>query len=59
MVTFDKSTGQARLAHPVVANVVVKNSEGSTTHTANTDYRVDAQAGVLTNLARLLRPVAA
>lgn len=24
VVTFDKSTGQARLAHPVVANVVVK-----------------------------------
>ena len=54
VVTFDKSTGQARLAHPVVANVVVKNSEGSTTHTANTDYRVDAQAGVLTNLGKAI-----
>ena len=32
----------------------MKNSEGSTSHTANTDYRVDAQAGVLTNLGKAI-----
>lgn len=42
--------GGATLAHPMVSDVVVKNSTGATTYTAGHDYRVDTQTGTVTRL---------
>lgn len=59
VVTFDKSTGQARLAHPVVANVVVKTVKAAPP-TRRTRTTVLMRRRVCSRTwARLLRPVAA
>ncbi len=43
--------GTLTLAHPGVANVVVKNQAGTTTYVAGTDYTLDAATGIITRIA--------
>lgn len=43
--------GKITLAHPQVSAVVVKSSDGNTTHAAGTAYTVDAATGVITRVA--------
>jgi hypothetical protein len=50
-VTFDTATDLATLAHPAVASLVLKSSDGVTTYVAGTDFTLDAVTGELTRLA--------
>lgn len=49
-VTFDKATGKAKLAHPVVASLVLKPDAAGQAYVEGEDYSLDAQTGVITNL---------
>ncbi|HAT2167666.1 TPA: phage tail sheath family protein [Citrobacter freundii] len=49
-VTFDKATGKAKLAHPVVASLVLKPDADGQAYVEGEDYSLDAQTGVITNL---------
>jgi len=44
-VTIDAVTGKAKLAHPYVSGVAVKNDAGTTTYAPDTDYTIDAERG--------------
>ena len=59
VVTFDKSTGQARLAHPVVANVVVKTVKAAPPPRRTRTTVLMRRRVCSRTRARLLRPVAA
>lgn len=48
--TFDTTANTLALAYPHVANVVVKNSGGTVTYVAGTDYTVNAATGVVTRV---------
>lgn len=50
-VTFDAATDLAKLAHPAVANLVLKSSDGNTPYAAGTDYTIDPVTGTLTRKA--------
>lgn len=47
-VTLSTVTDSAKLAHPYVSNVVVKDSAGTTTYVPDTDYTLDAATGTIT-----------
>ena len=49
-VTFDAANDRTKLAHPAVANLVLKSSDGATSYVAGTDYTLDAVTGTLTRL---------
>lgn len=46
-VTLSTVTDSAKLAHPYVSSVVVKNSAGTTTYVLDTDYTLDATTGTI------------
>ncbi|MGD9871819.1 MAG: phage tail sheath subtilisin-like domain-containing protein [Thauera sp.] len=46
-VTLSTVTDSAKLAHPYVSNVVVKDSAGTTTYVPDTDYTLDAATGTI------------
>lgn len=50
-ITFDAATDLAKLAHPAVADLVLKSSDGATTYVAGTDFTLDAVTGALTRKA--------
>lgn len=50
VVSFDASTGTAKLAHGAIANLTLKSSDGLTEYTASTDYTVDTLSGKLTRV---------
>lgn len=50
-ITFDAATDLAKLAHPAVADLVLKSSDGATTYAAGTDFTLDAVTGTLTRKA--------
>ena len=52
VVTFDKATGKAALANPVVAQLVLKPEGDGQPYAEGEDYVFDAQTGVLTNLGK-------
>ncbi len=45
------ATGEIDLGHEDVSNVVVKSSDGTTTHDTPADYTVDVAAGTIANVA--------
>lgn len=49
-VTFDASTLRASLAHGAVANVVLKNADGTVTYVKDTDYTLEPLSGALVRL---------
>ncbi|HEM8625843.1 TPA: phage tail sheath subtilisin-like domain-containing protein [Citrobacter farmeri] len=49
-VTFDKATGKAKLAHPVVASLVLKPDADGQAYVEGEDYSLDAQTGIVTRL---------
>ncbi|EGK2838492.1 phage tail sheath family protein, partial [Escherichia coli] len=51
-VTFDKATGKAQLANPVVAQLVLKPDSDGQPYVEGQDYSLDAQTGVITNLGK-------
>ena len=51
-VTFDKATGKAGLAHPVVSQLVLTSEDGAQSYTDGQDYALDAQSGTITNLGK-------
>ncbi|EOX0660043.1 phage tail sheath family protein, partial [Salmonella enterica] len=51
-VSFDKATGRARLANPVVAQLVLKPDSDGQPYVEGQDYSLDAQTGVITNLGK-------
>ena len=51
-VTFDKATGKARLANPVVAQLVLKPASDGQPYVEGEDYSLDAQSGVITSLGK-------
>ncbi|WP_404947627.1 phage tail sheath subtilisin-like domain-containing protein [Salmonella enterica] len=51
-VSFDKATGRARLANPVVAQLVLKPDSNGQPYVEGQDYSLDAQTGVITNLGK-------
>ncbi len=50
-VTFDASTGIAKLAHGAAAALVLKSADGATTYVLDTDYTVDLVSGKITRKA--------
>lgn len=51
-VTFDKATGKAQLANPVVAKLVLKPASDGQPYVEGQDYSLDAQSGAITNLGK-------
>lgn len=51
LITFDVATDRVKLAHPAVANLVLKSTDGSTPYVAGTDFTLDPVTGELTRIA--------
>ncbi|AWK43098.1 MULTISPECIES: phage tail sheath subtilisin-like domain-containing protein [Photorhabdus] len=51
-ISFDKTTGTAKLANPVVSNVLLKSTSGSAPYVEGQDYSLDAQTGSLKNIGK-------
>lgn len=51
-VAFDRVTGRASLARPVVSRLVLKPDNNGEPYVEGVDYALDAQTGVLTNLGK-------
>ena len=45
VLVLDRATDRARLAHPAVDNLVLKSSDGATTHVAGVDYSLTPVTG--------------
>nr|VFK17449.1 MAG: hypothetical protein BECKLPF1236B_GA0070989_111715 [Candidatus Kentron sp. LPFa] len=50
-LAFDPATDRASLAHPGVANPVIKSEDGATTHALDVDYALDPVTGGATRMA--------
>ncbi|BAK75386.1 phage tail sheath protein [Pseudogulbenkiania sp. NH8B] len=48
---FDAATGRLKTAHPAIAALVVKSSDGNTTYTEGTDYTVTPLTGEIVRVA--------
>ncbi len=53
-ISFDKTTETAKLANPVVSNVLLKATSGSAPYVEGQDYSLDAQTGSLKNIGKKL-----
>ncbi|MCT8342370.1 phage tail sheath subtilisin-like domain-containing protein [Photorhabdus kleinii] len=51
-IIFDKTTGTAKLANPVVSNVLLKANSDSAPYIEGQDYSLDVQTGRLKNIGK-------